>query len=92
VASFGEALGWYERFLGRESDLRPNEIEACWRFGDGRWVYIMEEPERAGGGLVTLLLDDVSRFEDLEYAPVGGLRSAWVTDPDGNRIQIVDQS
>jgi hypothetical protein len=89
VAVFAESLDWYERFLGRPPDLRPNDIEACWRFADGRWLYIMEEPERAGGGLVTLLLDEVAGFEQLDYSPVGGLRSSWVSDPDGNRVQIV---
>jgi catechol 2,3-dioxygenase-like lactoylglutathione lyase family enzyme len=90
VASLEAALGWYERFLGRPPDLRPNATEACWRFAEGRWVYVMEEPERAGGGLVTLLLDDASGFEGLDYSPVGGMESAWVTDPDGNRLQIVN--
>jgi hypothetical protein len=90
VASLEASLGWYERRFGRPPDLRPNDTEACWRFADGRWVYIMEEPARAGGGLVTLLLDDVSAFAELEYSPVGGMESAWVTDPDGNRIQIVN--
>jgi catechol 2,3-dioxygenase-like lactoylglutathione lyase family enzyme len=88
VASLEAALGWYERLFGREPDMRPNDTEACWRVAEGRWVYIVVDADRAGGGIVTLIVDDLSAFGDLETEPVGGLRSAWLTDPDGNRVQL----
>jgi hypothetical protein len=91
VSSIGAARAWYERLFGREPDLVPNETEACWQVREGGWVYVMEEPDRAGGGLVTLIVDDLAEWDVGETAPVGGLRSAWLTDPDGNRIQIAGQ-
>jgi catechol 2,3-dioxygenase-like lactoylglutathione lyase family enzyme len=59
---------------------------------------VLRDPDRAGRSVVTLLVDD---FEDrlasaaaagIELGPVetvaGSVRTIWITDPDGNRVQI----
>jgi catechol 2,3-dioxygenase-like lactoylglutathione lyase family enzyme len=91
VAGFDAALAWYERLFDRPPDMRPNDIEACWQLAEHGWVYIVEDAEHAGGGTATVIVDDLAEWLprlDGEPSPVGGMRSVWVDDPDGNRIQI----
>jgi glyoxylase I family protein len=88
VADYAAARAWYERFFGRAPDLVPNEIEACWQMTDTAWVYIIEDAENAGRGLVTLLVDDLAAWSDEEDESIPGMRRAEITDPDGNRIQV----
>jgi catechol 2,3-dioxygenase-like lactoylglutathione lyase family enzyme len=90
VRDIAAARIWYERLFGRAPDLVPNDREACWQLTETAWVYVIADPERAGRGLHTILVDD------LAAAPVGGaaierkggMRTAWITDPDGNRLQF----
>jgi predicted enzyme related to lactoylglutathione lyase len=92
------ASGWYERLVGRPPDLVPNDDEAAWRMTGTGWIYIVVDADRAGSALHTLLVDDLDAFlaglagrgiTTGPVAPVGdGVRSAHVTDPDGNRLQI----
>lgn len=95
VRSIGDASPWYERLFGRPPDMLPNDIEAAWQVTPGGWVYVVEDAERAGYSLLTLLVDDLD--ERLTSAGVdaasidvvgGGTRTAVFTDPDGNRIQL----
>jgi len=98
VAELHAALAWYERLLGGPPDLVPNESERVWRLTDGGWVYVVEDSERAGRGLLTLIVDDL----DVHLAELGGrgidageieaisetTRKAVIVDPDGNRITL----
>src|SRR4051812_8020747 len=91
VADYASARAWYERFFGRDPDLVPNEIEACWQMTKTAWVYIIEDVDRAGTGLVTLLVDDLAAWTEEGDDSIPGMRRAEITDPDGNRIQVAQQ-
>jgi len=96
VADFEKARPWYERLLGSPPDLLPHATEAAWRLaGDLCWIYVVEDADRAGRALLTVLVDDLDGIvagltergvatESLE--PVGGMVRIAVHDPDGNRI------
>jgi len=60
VADFGAARPWYERLMGRPTDLVPHDTEVAWRLGEATgWVYVVADPDRAGRALVTVLVDDL---------------------------------
>jgi glyoxylase I family protein len=98
VADRNAAVGWYERFAGRAPDLIPNEDEAAWQMSETGWIYLIADPNRAGSGLNTLLVDDLDGFlsglaeRGIIADPVDvigdGVRRTIVTDPDGNRLQV----
>jgi catechol 2,3-dioxygenase-like lactoylglutathione lyase family enzyme len=98
VADLGRALDWYERFVGRPADVVPNETEAMWQLSGSGWLYVVLDAERAGRGLLTLMVADLDaalagcsardiKAGRLETAP-GRFRKVVVVDPDGNRIQL----
>jgi hypothetical protein len=96
IADVGAARAFYERLFGREPDLIPNASEACWRLGEGMWVYFVLDVDRAGRGIHTILVDDldalvadwasraISPDEIRQEGPAG--RKARVFDPDGNEL------
>lgn len=98
VTDYDVALDWYERLLGRGPDMLPTAGEAAWQVTGPAWVYLVEDAERAGRGLLTLLVKDLpARIEELAargltagpvYEAPGVVRRTIVTDPDGNRIQL----
>lgn len=100
VADFGAARDWYERFMGRPPDMIPHEREAVWQATDSAWLYINQGDATAvGSGLLTLMVDDLDdrvagiaargiEVGEITWVVPGEVRSAWVTDPDGNRIQL----
>src|SRR5258708_28056872 len=94
VAQLEAALAWYERFLGRPPDMRPNDTEAVWQLTDGGSVYVVADEERAGKSLVTIMVDDIDAdlagMEErgivtgpVDTAP-GLFRRTALTDPEGN--------
>ena len=93
VADIADAREWYERLFGRPPDMTPHERELVWRVGEQGWVYAVEDRERAGRGLLTLMVDDLDgqvallreRGLSPEFLPIG-VRKAEVMDPDGNRV------
>jgi catechol 2,3-dioxygenase-like lactoylglutathione lyase family enzyme len=96
VADLAAARAFYERLFGREPDLVPNATEACWQLGEDTWVYVVVDAERAGGGISTILVDDldavVTDWATRGIAPVEiraegpDARKARVLDPDGNEL------
>jgi hypothetical protein len=98
VAELGPAVDWYERFLGRPPDMAPNETERAWQLTDDGWLYVVEDNDRAGNGIATLLVDDLdARIGELsdrgiETGEVERLnestRKLVVTDQDGNQIAL----
>jgi predicted enzyme related to lactoylglutathione lyase len=98
VADFDRAIDFYERFFGREADLVPKEGDSAWQAAGQGWVYVVRDAERAGRGLLTLLVDDLEQHvatlaargiesEPIERIP-GVLARTVVTDPEGNTIQL----
>ena len=67
-----------------------------WTLGENRSVYAVQRPERAGHGLVTVLVDDLDgwldRIAGRRLQPDGretyanGGRKATFRDPDGNEV------
>lgn len=99
VRQLGPAIEWYGRLFGRAPDIVPNDQEVMWRVSDGGWLYVIEEPGRAGDSLVTISVTDLSREVAVLEArqvslgpiePVGdAARKATTTDPDGNSIALI---
>ena len=95
VRDLGAARAWYERLLG-EPSFFPNESEVVGTIADDRSLYIQEDPDRAGAGLVTFFVDDLDAVIDgiasrgLEPAEQetysNGVRKATYRDGDGNEI------
>jgi catechol 2,3-dioxygenase-like lactoylglutathione lyase family enzyme len=95
VRDLTAARDWYERLLG-EPAFFPNATEVVWTVAADRSLYIQEDPGRAGGGLITVFVDDL----DARIAEIGarglepaeretysnGVRKATYRDDDGNEI------
>jgi catechol 2,3-dioxygenase-like lactoylglutathione lyase family enzyme len=98
VAEYATARSWYETFFGRPPDLVPHETEAAWKLNAGAWIYVVGDPQRAGGGLLTVLVEDLDeRLAALADRGIAvglvetygsGARKAIVQDPDGNEIGL----
>lgn len=98
TADFQSAVAWYERFFGRPPDSRPHEHEVVWQLADAGLIYVVEDPKRAGHGLLTLIVDDLEmQIAELERRGVStgsietlqsGARTITVSDPDGNLVKL----
>lgn len=95
VANYTAAYDWYVRLLGRPADMFPHDREAVWRLSSNGSIYVVEDPERAGSGLVTLALDDLDAHETrlrdsgltfAEQADGAAPRRLMVRDLDGNTL------
>ena len=95
VRDFEAARAWYEQLLG-EPAFFPHATEAVWTLAEDRSVYAVEEPERAGQGVVTLFVDDLEGLvaeiaarglePDERETYSNGVRKTLYRDPDGNEI------
>jgi hypothetical protein len=98
VRDFTAARPWYEQLLGGAPAFLPHDTEAVWALADHRYIYIVEDAERAGRGLVTLFLEDLDAeveairgrgLEPAERETYGnGVRKITFRDADGNRIGL----
>jgi hypothetical protein len=61
VTEYAAALPWYEKLLGGPPSFHPTDTEAVWELAEHRFVYIVELPQRAGYGVLTLFVDDLDR-------------------------------
>jgi predicted enzyme related to lactoylglutathione lyase len=96
VSDLDAAIGWYERLLGGPPDMSPNETERTWRLTDEAWIYVVVDTERAGKGLLTVMVDDLDdrlegmRGRGIEVGEVEtivpGVRKTEISDSEGNRI------
>jgi hypothetical protein len=59
VTDYAAALPWYEQFFGGPPSFLPNDTEAVWEVAEHRYIYIVQEPERAGNALVLSFVDDL---------------------------------
>ena len=98
VSDLERAKGWYSRLLGAEPSFLPNDGEAVWSLADQRHVYVVVDEERAGGGHLTLFVEDLAEWAagiaerglepttDETYG--NGVRKLEFHDPDGNQLGI----
>src|SRR5580698_671484 len=56
------AVTWYEQVLGATPDLYPNDVEAAWQLTGSASLYILADPARAGGGVFTMVVDDLDEY------------------------------
>ena len=78
--------------------MRPHDTESVWRLEEHAWVYVVQDAERAGRGLLTVMVDDLDAqlaglaARGLTTDPVetmgNGVRTAEVRDPDGNLVKF----
>jgi len=58
IKDFRIAVEWYKRLLGAEPTFYPNDIEAVWQLAEDRYVYIIQDANRAGGAVSMIWVDD----------------------------------
>jgi hypothetical protein len=97
VRDYASALEWYKRLLGAEPAFYPNDVEAVWQLAEDRYVYIIEDLERAGGAVSMIWVDDpvaeVARISERGLEPVDVEKhdAVWkyvFHDSDGNETGI----
>jgi len=98
VTDYAAALPWYERFFGKPPSFLPNDTEAVWEVAEHRYVYIVQQPGRAGNALVLLFvggLDDrVAELARRGIEPAeretydSGATKVIYRDADGNEISF----
>jgi hypothetical protein len=102
VADIDSARSWYNRLLGRPPDAVPMDSLAEWHFPQNGMIQLVEDVERGGRSLLTLVVDDLKRElvalrnRGLEPGAMDDTTSdkvmfATVMDPDGNVITLVEQ-
>jgi len=95
VADYAAALPWYERFFGGRPSFLPNDTEAVWEVAEHRYIYIVQNPGRAGNALVLSFVDErvagIAR-RGVEPArremPAEGVTKVIYQDADGNEISF----
>lgn len=95
MADYRAAYDWYVRLLGRAADMFPHDTEAVWRVTPHSAIYVVQDPVRAGRGLLTLAVDDLGAYEAQlraagvafeDHAAGRAPRRLVVTDADGNTL------
>ena len=96
VSDYAAARPWYERLLGAEPSFLAHETEAVWELGEGRFVFVVQDAERAGHALHTLFVDDlealVSDIASRGITPAeretysNGVRKAIYRDADAGEV------
>ncbi|MEV4805008.1 VOC family protein [Nonomuraea sp. NPDC049421] len=59
VRDYQAASRWYEQLFGEKPSFIPNDVEAVWELAEHRYVYIVQDPERAGNALVVSFVEDL---------------------------------
>ncbi len=98
VTDLPTARRWYEQFFGGPPSFLPNEAEAVWEVAEQRYVYIVQDPGRAGNALVLSFVDDLDdrvaaiAKRGIEPArretPGSGTTKVIYADADGNEISF----
>ena len=77
----------------------PHDTEAVWRLTTKGAIYVVQDPDRAGSGLLTVALDDLDAYEKhlreagiafTEQAAGHAPRRLVVTDLDGNTLTFFE--
>jgi predicted enzyme related to lactoylglutathione lyase len=99
VGDLHAATGWYEQLFGRPADIAPNENEVMWCVSGNSWLYVIEDPKRAGQTVVTISVRDLDQFvadlasRGINAGPIEAVgdagRKANVIDADGNVISWI---
>jgi predicted enzyme related to lactoylglutathione lyase len=98
VTDYAAALPWYEQFFGGHPSFLPNDTEAVWEVAEHRYIYIVQQPERAGNALVLSFVDDLDDrvagiarrgIEPANSETYGnGVTKVIYRDPEGNEVSL----
>ena len=98
VADYAAALAWYQRLLGAAPAFFPNAAEAVWEVAEHRYLYIVQQPERAGRAVLLMFVADLDALvaqvaaRGLDPAQretlANGVRKITYRDGDGNEISF----
>jgi predicted enzyme related to lactoylglutathione lyase len=98
VTDYAAALPWYEQFFGGRPSFLPNDTEAVWEVAEHRYIYIVQEPGRAGNALVLSFVDDlddrVAKIARRGIEPAkretydNGVTKVIYRDAEGNEINF----
>ncbi|WP_246080216.1 VOC family protein [Nonomuraea mesophila] len=98
VTDYAAALPWYERLFGGPPAFLPNDVEAVWELAANRYVYIVQDPARAGNALVMSFVDDLDqRVAEIARRGIepagretydGGVTKVTYRDAEGNEISF----
>jgi hypothetical protein len=98
VRDYEAARPWYERLLGGEPSFIAHATEAVWELAEHRFLFIVEDAERAGRAIHTLFVDELdARVADIASRGIephervtypGKARKANYRDADGNEISF----
>ena len=90
VADMQASMGWYEQLFGRAADIIPNVNEVMWCVAGNGWLYVIEDPERAGRTAVTISVTDLDQFVT-DLASRGISAGPIAADGDaGRKVNVVD--
>ncbi len=100
VADLHTVMGWYGQLFGRPPDIVPNKNEVMWCVAGNGWLYVIEDPERAGRTVVTISVSDLHQFvaglasRGISAGPIEAVGDAGckanVVDVDGNVISWIE--
>jgi hypothetical protein len=98
VTDYAAALPWYERFFGGRPSFLPNDTEAVWEVAEHRYVYIVQQPGRAGNALVLSFVDGLDeRVAEIARRGIeparretydSGVSKVTYRDADGNEVSL----
>jgi catechol 2,3-dioxygenase-like lactoylglutathione lyase family enzyme len=98
VSHYSTSLKWYERLLGFSPSFFPLDTEAVWELAEHRYLYIVEQAERAGHAVHTLFISDydalIKQIDQRGLEPTkqetltNGVRKTTYRDPDGNELSF----
>jgi catechol 2,3-dioxygenase-like lactoylglutathione lyase family enzyme len=97
VRDYRTAVEWYGRLLGTEPSFFPNDAEAVWQLAEDRYVYVIQDADRAGGAVSMIWVDDLVAEvaaiagRGLEPVDVEKHDEVWkyvFRDADGNELGI----
>lgn len=102
VTDYHRGRQFYERLLGSPPTFLPHETEAVWEVAEHRYLYVVQQPERAGHAVLTAFVDDLDerlaliagrgvepeRTESYD----NGVRKVTFVDPDGNEVSLAGPS
>jgi predicted enzyme related to lactoylglutathione lyase len=98
VTDYAAALPWYEQFFGGRPSFLPTDTEAVWEVAEHRYIYIVQQPGRAGNALVLSFVDDLDdRVAEIARRGIepakretydNGVTKVIYRDAEGNEISF----
>ena len=96
VRRHATAMPWYEQLFGGPASFQAHATESVWELAENRSVYVVEDADRAGHAVTTVLVDDLDGLvaeisgrgirPEKEETYGNGVRKVTYRDPDGNEI------